>query len=250
MKFLAPKKVVSTIIIFFVVTVISGCATQHRSSIEPPPRLQKELDSISSDTVTRKSLKSTRYTIKKGDTIWRIAYNYGVSPDSIIKLNHINDVTNIKQGQRLIIPVGIASIQKKPSKTTLTTRTKRSRESFIWPLRGKILSGFGRWAGGDKNTGIDIQTVYGQAVKASKGGIVALTSDTPDGWGKVVILQHDDDSYTWYAYNSKILVKKGDKVGQGQTIARAGSTGRAKQDKLHFKIFLHSMPVNPTHYLH
>jgi murein DD-endopeptidase MepM/ murein hydrolase activator NlpD len=39
--------------------------------------------------------------------------------------------------------------------------------------------------------------VNGQAVKASKSGVVALTSDAPDGWGKVVVLQHDDGSYTW-----------------------------------------------------
>ena len=88
-----------------------------------------------------------------------------------------------------------------------------------------------------------------EAVKASKSGVVVLTSDRPDGWGKVVVLQHNDGSYTWYAYNSRILVNKGDRVTQGQTIVKAGSTGRAKRDMLHFKIFLHGVPVNPTYLL-
>ncbi len=73
--------------------------------------------------------------------------------------------------------------------------------------------------------------------------------DTPGGWGKVVVIQHDDGTYTWYAYNSRILVKKGDRVLQGQTITEAGSTGKAEQDKLHFKIFLHGVPVNPISHL-
>jgi len=116
-------------------------------------------------------------------------------------------------------------------------------------LRGKKLTYFGQWVDGQKNTGIDIQVAYGQTVKASKGGVVALVSETPDGWGKVAILQHYDGSYTWYAHNSKISVKKGDRIAQGQIIAKAGRTGKAEQNKLHFKIFLHGIPVNPLHHL-
>ena len=211
----------------------------------PPPKFKKELDSLKSNTTTQ---KSTKYTIKKGDTIWRIAHNHGVLPDEIIKANKIKDVENIKPGQRLIIPRGVnvrnTAPERKPS-----AHTKKLNESFKWPIRGKILFGFDKWIDGYKNKGIDIQAVNGQAVKASKSGVVALTSDTPDGWGKVVVLQHDDGSYTWYAYNSRILVKKGDYVLRGQTITEAGSTGRAKQEKLHFKIFLRGVPVNPVSHL-
>jgi lipoprotein YgeR len=239
------KEIIFVIIIFITEYVFTGCTTYNRPGTEPPPRFKKELDYLKSD---RTIGKSTRYTIKKGDTIWRIAYNHGVSPDKIIKVNHIKNVTDIKPGQQLIIPAGIASIDKTPSMANLTS-TKRSSESFIWPLQGKKLTDFGQWIDGDKNTGIDIQATYGQDVKASKGGLVALISDRPDGWGKVVILQHNDNSYTWYAHNSEIFVKKGDTVAQSQTIAKAGSTGKAEQNKLHFKIFLHGVPVNPLHLL-
>jgi len=249
MRFSASKGFGCLVIIFLIMNMITGCATSHRTSINPPPRLKKELDSLKSDTTTSKSAKSTGYTIKKGDTIWRIAYNHGVSPDDIIRINNIENVANIKPGQQLMIPAGgITGTREVTSQATLPPE-RNTNESFIWPLRGKILYDFDKWVDGYQNKGIDIQAFNGQEVKASKRGVVALTSDRPDGWGKVVVLQHDDGSYTWYAYNSRILVKKGDRVTQGQAIVKAGSTGRAKQDKLHFKIFLHGVPVNPIYLL-
>ena len=197
------------------------------------------------DKINKKSIINTK---KKCDTIWQIAHNHGVLPDTIIKANKIKDVENIKPGQKLIIPRGVAVSTKVPERKAPTYH-KKLNESFKWPIRGRILFGFDKWIDGYKNKGIDIEAVNGQAVKASKSGVVALTSDTPDGWGKVVVLQHDDGSYTWYAYNSRILVKRGDNVLQGQTITEVGSTGRAKRDKLHFKIFLRGVPVNPISHL-
>ncbi len=238
------------VMLSLIMVFLTGCASGHKTGTHPPLKLKKELDSLKPNTFSRKSTsrKSTRYTIKKGDTIWRIAHNHGVLPDAIIKANKIKNVENIKPGQRLIIPMGVTVAKAVPVRKA-STYTKRLNESFKWPVRGKVLFGFDKWIDGYKNKGIDIQAVNGQAVKASKSGLVALTSDTPDGWGKVVVLQHDDGSYTWYAYNSRILVKKGDHVLQGQTITEAGSTGRAAQDKLHFKIFLRGVPVDPRSHL-
>jgi murein DD-endopeptidase MepM/ murein hydrolase activator NlpD len=230
---------------FLIIILLTGCATNYRTGKYPPPKLKKELDSLKSNTITQKSI---RYTIKKGDTIWRIAHNHGVLPDEIIKANNIKNVENIKPGERLVIPRGVTVSKTTPVRKA-STYAKKLNESFKWPIRGKILYGFDKWIDGYKNRGIDILAVNGQAVKASKSGVVALTSDRPDGWGKVVVLQHDDGSYTWYAYNSRILVGKGDYVLQGQTITEAGSTGRAEQEKLHFKIFLHGVPVNPISHL-
>jgi Membrane-bound metallopeptidase len=231
--------------VFLIMIFLTGCATNDRTGKYPPPKFKKELDSLKSNTITQ---KSTRYTIKKGDTIWRIAHNHGALPDEIIRANNIKNVDNIKPGQQLIIPRGV-TVSSAASERMAPVYTKNLNESFKWPIRGKILFGFDKWIDGYKNKGIDIEAVNGQPVKASKSGVVALTSDTPDGWGKVVVLQHDDGSYTWYAYNSRILVKKGDSVIQGQTITEAGGTGRAKQDKLHFKIFLSGVPVNPISHL-
>ncbi len=257
-----PQDVICIITASFILYFFPGCSsTYYGPSLEPPSKFKRELDLLKTDVNTpgyqkesdpiltnATTPRATRYTVKRGDTIWRIAYGYGVSPDTIIKHNHIKDVTDIKPGQQLIIPAGFTGTKRTSSGANLTL-AKKSYESFIWPLQGKIISRFDQWVDNERNTGIDIQAYNGQVVKASKRGIVAMISDTPDGWGRVVILQHDDGSYTWYAYNSEILVKKGDNVTQGHIIARAGSTGRAKQDKLHFKIFLHGMPVNPSYYL-
>ena len=252
MRFFASKGFGCIVIILLIMNMLTGCATTYRSSTSPPPRLKKELDSLKPNTTTSRTAKTTRsskYTIKQGDTIWRIAFNHGVSPDDIIRINNIRDVANIKPGQQLMIPAsGITGTRKVTLHATLPSGWQ-SNESFAWPLRGKILYGFDKWVDGYQNKGIDIQAFNGQAVKASKSGIVVLTSDRPDGWGKVVVLQHNDGSYTWYAYNSRILVNKGDIVMQGQAIVKAGSTGRAKRDMLHFKIFLHGVPVNPTYLL-
>jgi len=237
------KGLSGAVMMFLIMMFLAGCATSY--NMHPPQKLKKELEPLRSNRSTQKSIK---YTIKKGDTIWRIAHNHGVLPDEIIKANKIEDVENIKPGQQLVIPRGVAVSKKIPERKA-STYTKKLNESFKWPIRGRILFGFDKWIDGYKNKGIDIEAVNGQAVKASKSGVVALTSDTPDGWGKVVVLQHDDGSYTWYAYNSKILVKKGENVLQGQTITKVGSTGRAKRDKLHFKIFLRGVPVNPISHL-
>ncbi|GAX61777.1 metalloendopeptidase [Candidatus Scalindua japonica] len=232
-------------ILFLIIIFLTGCAANNRTDMYPPAKLKNELNSLRSNAITN---KASRYTIKKGDTIWRVAHNHGILPDTIIKVNNIKNVENIKPGQQIIIPAGVAT-GKIASARKAPTYTRKLNETFQWPLRGKVLYGFDKWIDGYKNKGIDIQAVNGQAVKASKSGVVALTSETPDGWGKVVVLQHDDGSYTWYAYNSKVLVKKGNRVHQGQRIAEAGSTGKAQQDKLHFKIFLRGVPVNPMSHL-
>ncbi len=245
MRISVLKCVVSIVHFVFIMHVLTGCATDYRTNMSPPTRLKKDLDSLMPNAISR---KTTRYTIKKGDTIWKIAKNHGVSTNDIIKTNNIKDVSNVKPGQQLIIPRGISG---KGTVSTHKTSTfiRQSNESFKWPLRGKILYGFDKWIDGYKNKGIDIQAFHGQAVSASKSGVVALISEAPDGWGKVVVLQHYDGSYTWYAYNSRILVKRGDRVNQGRTIAEVGSTGKAKQAKLHFKIFLNGVPVNPISHL-
>ncbi len=241
----ASKRFGGIVMLLLIMIFLTGCASGYKAGTHPPPKLKRELDSLKPNTFSQ---KSTRYTIRKGDTIWRIAHNHGVLPGAIIKANKIKNVENVKPGQRLIIPRGVNATKAAPV-LKVSTYTKRLNESFKWPIRGRILFGFDKWIDGYKNKGIDIQAVNGQAVKASKSGVVALTSDTPDGWGKVVVLQHDDGSYTWYAYNSRILVKKGNRVLQGQTIAKVGSTGRAAQDKLHFKIFLRGVPVDPISHL-
>jgi hypothetical protein len=80
MRFSASKGFGCSVIILLIMNMLAGCATTHRTSMDPPPRLKKELDSLKSNTTTSRPAKparSSRYTIKQGDTIWRIAFNHG-----------------------------------------------------------------------------------------------------------------------------------------------------------------------------
>ncbi len=122
----ASKGFGGIVMMFLIMILLTGCATSHRTGKYPPPKLKKELDLLKSNTITQ---KSTRYTIKKGDTIWRIAHNHGILPDDIIKINNIKNVENIKPGQRLIIPTGVIVSKAAPVRKA-STYTKKINESF------------------------------------------------------------------------------------------------------------------------
>lgn len=123
--------------------------------------------------------------------------------------------------------------------------------TFKWPCSGRISSYFGyRTIFGtySYHGGIDIAVPYGTSVKASDGGTVTFS-----GWkgtyGYLVIVDHGNGIQSYYGHNSKLLVSAGDKVYQGQTIARAGSTGRSTGNHCHFEIRINGTRVNPLSYL-
>jgi murein DD-endopeptidase MepM/ murein hydrolase activator NlpD len=116
---------------------------------------------------------------------------------------------------------------------------------FAWPLRGRVVSGFGTKAKGLRNDGINIAAPVGAPVKASAAGVVAYAGNELRGFGNMVLLRHEGGWVTAYAHNSSILVKKGDKVGQGQTIARVGSSGNVDSPQLHFELSQGTKAVDP-----
>jgi len=121
--------------------------------------------------------------------------------------------------------------------------------SFVWPVRGFVISGFGDKVNGVINKGIDIRVEEGTAVRAAKSGKVVYCDPYMKGFGKTIILDHGAGYQTVYAYNSDIFVKLGDQVQQHSVIANVGSTGRAKEPSLHFEIRRNGEPQNPKVYL-
>ena len=122
---------------------------------------------------------------------------------------------------------------------------------FIWPVRGTITSNFGGrnlWGRYDFHLGLDIACPTGTSIKAADGGTV-----TKAGWsgsyGNLVAIRHDNGYVTYYAHNSSILVSVGQKVYQGQVIARAGMTGNASGPHCHFEVRINGTSVNPRNYL-
>ena len=126
--------------------------------------------------------------------------------------------------------------------------------TFIKPISGGRLSSSygGRKAptkGASTNhKGIDWATPIGTAVMASSGGTVTRAG-WGSGYGYVVYIQHADGRETRYGHLSKVLVKPGQKVSQGQKIALSGNTGRSTGPHLHFELRINGASVNPLEYL-
>ena len=145
---------------------------------------------------------------------------------------------------------------KEPTTTVLYRGTREkpktaSKGSYIWPVSGTLTSRYGYrhiFGSTSFHAGIDIGCAYGKAIRAADGGTVTF-SGWQSGYGYLVILTHDNGDKTYYAHNSSLVVDEGDKVYQGQTIARAGSTGRSTGVHCHFEIRRGGSTVNPLNYL-
>ncbi len=161
-------------------------------------------------------------------------------------LNGVEQEREITNTQQLSAPVTkvVAQGTKERPKTM-------PKGYFIWPVRGTITSRYGyRSLFGSYNFhgGLDIAVPYGTSVKAADGGTV-----TTAGWhysyGNYIIINHGNGKTTYYAHNSKLLVSVGDKVYQGQVIAKAGSTGNSSGPHCHFEVRINGQRQNPRNYL-
>jgi murein DD-endopeptidase MepM/ murein hydrolase activator NlpD len=124
-----------------------------------------------------------------------------------------------------------------------------SGTSFRWPVRGRIISGFGAKPDGAKNDGINLAVPEGTSVKAAEAGEVIYSGNELAGYGNLVLIRHADGWVSAYAHNSAIDVKRGDKVQRGQTIGQAGMTGSVTSPQVHFELRKGAKPVNPMDYL-
>jgi len=115
---------------------------------------------------------------------------------------------------------------------------------FIWPARGKLLTGFSEPA----NKGVDIAGKPGDPVVAAASGRVIYIGTGIRGYGKLIVIKHDNNFNSVYAHNREILVKQDQAVARGQKIAELGDTD-ADSPKLHFEIRKSGKPVDPVKYL-
>lgn len=125
----------------------------------------------------------------------------------------------------------------------------RAGRGFVWPVKGKILSGFGPGSGGTYNDGINIAAPAGTPVLAVEDGVVAYAGNELRGFGNLVLLKHPNGWMSAYAHCERILVKKGARVRRGQTIARVGATGAVSEPQLHFELRRGTRAIDPMQQL-
>ncbi len=151
------------------------------------------------------------------------------------------------------VPVVPVSVNPKPSSSSAVNQAadppSANGTTFRWPVRGRIISGFGPKANGERNDGINLAVPEGTSVKAAEAGTVIYAGNELAGYGNLILIRHADGWVSAYAHNEEIDVKRGDSVQRGQIIAKAGTTGSVSSPQLHFELRKGAKPVNPMDYL-
>ena len=205
------------------------------------------------------------HVIQKGDTLYALAKKFGVKFSDILKLNGLSEKTPLKIGQILKIPQGksqgSAKEQKsnsaqtdKQNKTSTTkaasdknsqavkpsTSTKQADSKLLWPVPASKVS----YLSG-KITGVVIDSVKGQAVKAVSSGKVVSTGPHR-GFGQVVFVQSKTKHIYVYGGMEKIIVKKGDTIAVGQKLGELGVELFSGKARLYFMVYDKNKPIDPA----
>ncbi len=213
------------------------------------------------------------HKVSEGDTLYSIAWRYGRDYKELASANSISPPYIITLGQRIRLDLRgtVSSASKKSppashkknrqvkpsSKTkpvvTSKNKTRASTKSktvkgvnWHWPHLGQIIAGYS--SAGNDNKGIDIAGKLGDSVFSAANGEVVYAGSGLLGYGKLIIINHNQHYLSAYAHNDQILVKEGQRIKQGQKIAEMGNTG-TNRTKLHFEIRRDGKPVNPLNYL-
>lgn len=221
---------------------------------------------------------SDSYTVEKGDTLYSIAWRYGLDHLQLAAANGIYSPYTIYPGQKIDVsgkvvrttpvpvskptPAPVVAVSKPApvvSNPVVVTRPivvdspiaptplpTTSPEKWSWPSNGALLAHFS--TKDPVNKGIDLSGTMGEPVLAAAAGTVVYAGEGLRGYGNLVIIKHDDTYLSAYAHASKILVSEKEVIKAGQKIAETGSTGTDKV-KLHFEIRKNGNPVDPLLYL-
>lgn len=231
------------------------------------------------------STSAATYVVKPGDTLYGIARATGTDFETIKRLNNLSDPNQLTVGQVLrlnaqsattagavrpgasagtaIKPPTPSSTQPRPlddvpgtsasapsaapaaapSVPTPTPAADAGAINWAWPASGPIIQNF------DSNTkGIDISGTPGDAIKAAADGKVMYVGNGVRGLGNLVIVNHDNGFITVYGHNRKLLVKTGQQIKRGETVAELGDT-ETTSPRLHFEVRRRGTPVDPLRYL-
>ncbi len=148
-------------------------------------------------------------------------------------------------------PVVVATPAVVPAPTPIApprVATLAEAPRFIWPVRGRVVAGFGDLGNGRFNDGVNLAVTKGESVKVAADGVV-LFAQNMRGFGNLVLVRHAGNWLTAYGHNDALLVTRGTTVKRGETIARAGQSGTVASPQLHFEVRRGSKPLNPLQYM-
>ena len=200
------------------------------------------------------------HKIRKGETLYSISRKYETNIYVLSKLNKLININSIDVGQRLIIPRrflnnkkvylnnnNVVKVRDTKKKEVLNKRTSKS--NFLWPVKGKLLSKYGKSKDGFYNDGINIDSKMGTHVLSSDRGKVIYSGNEIPGYGNLILIKHPSNWITAYAHLEDIFIKKGIDVKRGEKIGSVGKTGNVNSPQLHFEIRKGKDAVNPLKFL-
>ena len=190
-------------------------------------------------------------TVQPGETLYGIASRYKVSVNDLVWANQLKS-NSISPGQVLELPKGVTttgsgvhSAAQSSTGTRASVRTSNSQESLLWPAEGVITTHFTYRGKRRGHSGIDIAAPFKTPISAALSGTVTSSGWDVYGYGNLLVIRGVDGRDYYYAHNSKLLVRRGQRVAQGQLIALMGSTGRSTGPHLHFEVRSGSRIINP-----
>ncbi|MBI5041975.1 MAG: peptidoglycan DD-metalloendopeptidase family protein [Gammaproteobacteria bacterium] len=205
------------------------------------------------------------HVVKRGDTLFSIAWQQGLDYQTVAVWNGIRPPYTIYPGQKIRLyspnrtarpvsppttstrtPHGAASVPNAAPAKPAPTLSADSPIHWQWPASGPILRTFDGDTSGKK--GISIGGTHGNQVRAAAAGRVVYAGSGLVGYGRLIILKHNDTYLSAYGHNRDLLVQEGDEVRTGQVIAAMGSSG-TNRIQLHFEIRRNGKPVDPLRYL-
>jgi len=258
-------------LVFYIITLLFLVSCSSRKSPAPVIDVQ---GAIPLSKKVKNSIAATEYIVKKGETLYSIAWRSGVDVRNIASMNKIRAPYKIFPGQKLTLINKLPKIAKKsPRKEKKYKKTpkvvkkpvaqiknqaygevvaKKSIDlgqkvrKWLWPTKGKVITPFS--ATQQISKGINIAGKRGQSVFSTASGKVVYAGDALSGYGKLIIVKHNDDYLSAYAHNDRILVKEQETVKAGEVIAKMGSTDTDRV-MLHFEVRFRGKSVDPMKYL-
>jgi len=192
------------------------------------------------------------HLVSKGETLFSIAKQYGVSVDEIARANEIPQSANLTVGQPLLIPDPKNRTPTKPGTSAAVPKPfidDGRKIELSWPItKGVIFRTFDQTTN-RLHEGLSIGAPANTPIKSAQDGEIIFAAPGPSHLGQMVLIKHMDPFVTIYGHLSEIKVKVGQRVKKGDVIGIVGTSGGAESPRVYFELRKDRMPVNPEPYL-